>query len=105
MYDIPDRSAPWADPQYAFSGIPSFLRAPLAAQGIDASAEIGVLGVPADFGSPFMPGSRFGPRGIREHSLQFGSEGYFDARAGRTLLRDEKFATDNSWTPAMSTSS
>jgi hypothetical protein len=26
------------------------------------------MGVPSDEGSPFMPGSRFGPRGIREHS-------------------------------------
>ena len=77
------------DPQFPFSGIPTFLRAPLARYGIDPDAEIGVLGVPADFGSPFMPGSRFGPRGIREHSLRFGAEGYFDQRKGRTFLGDE----------------
>jgi agmatinase len=77
-------------PQYAFSGIPTFLRAPLAQYGIDADAEIGVIGVPADFGSPFMPGSRFGPRGIREHSLRFGTQGYYDGRRRRTLLAEEQ---------------
>jgi agmatinase len=78
-----------AEPQYPFSGIPSFLRAPIARYGIDPDAEIGILGVPADFGSPFMPGSRFGPRGIREHSLRFGKGGYYDQRHGRTFLADE----------------
>jgi agmatinase len=83
------RGSIFAEPQYPFSGIPSFLRAPIARYGIDADAEIGVLGVPADFGSPFMPGSRFGPRGIREHSLRFGKGGYYDQRHRRTFLEEE----------------
>jgi agmatinase len=77
------------EPMYGFAGIPSFLRAPIARYGIDADAEIGILGVPADFGSPFMPGSRFGPRGIREHSLRFGASGYYDQRQDRTFLAEE----------------
>lgn len=93
-----DEGQPFADfrdtggPAYAFTGIPSFLRAPIRTAdlaGAVGGGRIAVLGVPADFGSPFMPGSRFGPGGIREHSLRFGSDGYYDARLGRTLLRDE----------------
>jgi agmatinase len=54
-----------------YVGIPSFLRSRIAADPSEyADARIGVLGVPFDEGSPFLPGSRFGPRGIREHSLR-----------------------------------
>ena len=76
-------------PTYPFVGVPSFLRTAQVTGQVPDLARIAVLGVPADFGSPFMPGSRFGPRGIREHSLRFGNEGYFDARLNRTLLEDE----------------
>ncbi|MFQ5748646.1 MAG: arginase family protein, partial [Planctomycetota bacterium] len=54
-------------------------------------ADIAIMGVPTDEGSPFMPGSRFGPRGIREHSLRFGTEGYYDHQAKRTFLEYELF--------------
>ncbi|WP_095588204.1 arginase family protein [Actibacterium ureilyticum] len=54
-----------------YTGIPTFLRQRFASDPADyGSATIGVLGVPFDEGSPFLPGSRFGPRGIREHSLR-----------------------------------
>ena len=50
-----------------------------------------VFGAPTDEGSPYMPGSRFGPRSIREHSLRFltGEPGYFDPSAGRHYLERE----------------
>jgi agmatinase len=74
---------------YPFAGIPSFLRAPIEADLARLDADIAVLGVPTDEGSPYLPGSRFGPRRIREHSLRFGSGGYYDGREDRVLLADE----------------
>ena len=71
---------------YPFVGIPTFLRAPVAdsAEGV----RLAVLGVPFDEGSPFIPGSRFGPRGIREQSMRFASapDSRFDVRTGGRLL-------------------
>ncbi|MFD2238610.1 arginase family protein [Aureimonas populi] len=55
-----------------YCGIPSYLRSRISSSPSDyAGARIGVLGVPFDEGSPFLPGSRMGPRAIREHSLRF----------------------------------
>jgi agmatinase len=74
-----------------FVGIPSFLRAPIATNLEQLDAEIAVFGAPTDEGSPFMPGSRFGPRAIREHSLRFvtGESGYYDPQLGRHFLARE----------------
>ena len=72
-----------------FAGIPSFLRAPIMTDLARLDADIAVLGVPTDEGSPYLPGSRFGPRRIREHSLRFGSSGYYDGREDRTFLTPE----------------
>jgi agmatinase len=74
---------------FGFVGIPSFLRAPVCADLAQLEGDIAVLGVPTDVGSPFLPGSRFGPRAIREHSLRFGSTGYYDHRDKRTYLEEE----------------
>ena len=54
-----------------YVGIPSFLRAPICTNLDQLDADIAMVGVPFDEGSPFMSGSRFGPRAIREHSLRF----------------------------------
>lgn len=74
-----------------FVGIPSFLRSKVIGPDDDFHAEIAVFGAPTDEGSPFMPGSRFGPRALREHSLRFVSSapGYFDPNRGRTYLGRE----------------
>ncbi len=74
-----------------FVGIPSFLRAPVQADLQSLEADIAVFGAPTDEGSPFMPGSRFGPRSIREHSLRFvsGESGYYDPQLGRRFLQRE----------------
>lgn len=74
---------------YPFAGIPSFLRAPLQADLVRLDADVAVLGIPTDEGSPYLPGSRFGPREIREHSLRFGAEGYYDGRDDRMYLEYE----------------
>ncbi len=52
-------------------------------------ADIAVLGVPFDEGSPFLPGSRMAPRALREHSLRFGKRGYYDPETKREYLVDE----------------
>ena len=76
---------------FPFVGIPSFLRAPLVEDLGRLDADVAVLGVPTDEGSPFMPGSRFGPRSIREHSLRFVTDppGFFDPQERRRYLERE----------------
>ncbi len=74
-----------------FVGIPSFLRSPICTDLDRLDADIAIMGAPTDEGSPFMPGTRFGPRGIREHSLRFGAggKGLYDPGTRRTFLEDE----------------
>jgi agmatinase len=74
-----------------FTGIPSFLRSPIHTDLGTLDAAIAVLGAPTDEGSPFKPGSRFGARALREHSLRFvsGKNGYFDPQRGRRFLERE----------------
>lgn len=74
-----------------FTGISSFLRARIAQSPADyAGARIGVLGVPFDEGSPFLPGSRMGPRAIREHSLRFAwNQALYDPDVGEDYLGPE----------------
>ena len=74
---------------YPFAGIPSFLRTRIQADLSGLDSDIAVLGIPSDEGSPYLPGSRFGPRRIREHSLRFDVNGYYDGRADRTFLEHE----------------
>src|SRR5208282_6477789 len=51
-----------------FVGIPSFLRSAISLDLDALDAAIAVMGVPFDEGSPFLAGSRLGPRALREHS-------------------------------------
>ena len=73
----------------AFAGLVSFLRAPVCHDLDKLAADIAVMGAPTDEGSPFMPGSRFGSRSIREHSLRFGDNGYFDHDTDKVFLKYE----------------
>jgi len=75
----------------AYTGIPTFLRARLCADIDDLEASIAVVGVPFDEGSPFLAGTRMGPRALREHSLRFvtGGDGYYDPELKRTFLGRE----------------
>ena len=74
-----------------FTGIPTFLRSRLAPDLARLDADIAVLGVPSDEGSPWKPGSRFGPRAIREQSVRFAGDGsgIFDPDEGRRFLARE----------------
>ena len=87
----PSMRPPGGRADLPFTGIASFLRAPVIGPDDDVEADLVVLGAPTDEGSPFMPGSRFGPRSIREHSLRFvtGEDGYFDPTTGRRHLQHE----------------
>ena len=74
-----------------FVGIPSFLRAPIETDLDALEADIAVFGIPFDEGSPFLAGSRMGPRSIREHSLRFAASdaGFYDPESGHTYLAYE----------------
>jgi agmatinase len=76
---------------FPFVGIPSFLRSAIQTNVGDLDADIAFLGAPTDEGSPYMPGSRFGPRSIREHSLRFLTDlpGYYDPQERRRYLDKE----------------
>lgn len=73
-----------------YVGIPSFLRARTVQAVATLDASIAVLGVPFDEGSPFLPGSRMGPRALREQSLRFaGRNGIYDVDARKEYLGPE----------------
>jgi agmatinase len=86
-----DRSQPLSNNSrlHAFAGLVSFLRAPVCDDLENLNADIAVMGAPTDEGSPFLPGSRLGPRSIREHSLRFGDDGYFDHDSDKVFLKYE----------------
>ena len=71
-----------------FVGIPSFLRSHICTDIDTLDTGIAVMGVPTDEGSPFMAGSRMGPRALREHSLRFGQggAGYYDPENKKQYL-------------------
>ncbi len=55
----------------SYSGLVSFMRQPAAHDGADFSgADVVFAGVPFDVATTNRPGARFGPRAIREQSLQ-----------------------------------
>jgi agmatinase len=80
-----------------YTGLVSFLRSPTCTDLDRLEADIAVLGVPSDEGSPWKPGARFAPRKIRELSLQFagrgtvdGQRGYYDIAVDRRYLDHER---------------
>ncbi len=54
-----------------FGGIRTFLRAPHVTEIEKLDADIAVLGVPYDQGTSMRPGTRYGPKEIREQSLNY----------------------------------
>jgi agmatinase len=76
---------------FPFVGIPSFLRSVIVTDLGELDADIAVLGAPFDEGSPFLPGSRFGSRSIREHSIRFVTDGrgYYDPSVKKQYLERE----------------
>lgn len=78
--------------RYGFTGIPTFLRSDYL-DSVEKLRErdisIGVMGVPFDEGCPFMPGMRFCARAIREQSLRFSRDGYYNHEEDRMFLGEE----------------
>jgi len=73
-----------------FVGVASFLRSPLA-DGLDSlDADIAILGVPSDEGSPWYPGARMAPRRIREMSLRYAEYGGAQRRGGYYDLDEDR---------------
>lgn len=79
-----------------FTGLVSFLRGPICTDLSQLRADIAVLGVPSDEGSPWKPGARFAPRKIREMSVKFAGygpvqnqRGYYDIEEDRRYLEHE----------------
>ncbi|KKM10949.1 hypothetical protein SY88_10835 [Clostridiales bacterium PH28_bin88] len=54
----------------AFTGIATFCKAPHVAEPKGDTANIAVLGVPYDAAIGYSPGTRFGPRAIRNASTR-----------------------------------
>jgi agmatinase len=74
-----------------FSGIATFLRAPVCEDLASLDAEIAILGIPFDEGTTWKPGSRLAPRRNREMAMRFApssgyATGYFDLDEGRRYL-------------------
>lgn len=70
-------SQPRAD--LGFTGIATFGRAPVARPEDVQPDLVAVIGAPYDGGAGFWPGTRFGPRAIRDMSTRFG---FFDPAKG-----------------------
>lgn len=90
----PAKPAPGPAPRLdrAFVGIPSFLRSPICTDLGKLDAAIAIMGVPFDEGSPYLAGSRMGPRALREHSLRFvggGKMGFYNPTLRKQFLAYE----------------
>lgn len=76
-----------------FVGIASFAKLPIQTDWERVEADAAILGVPWDAGVGYRPGTRFGPRGLRDASTRFAfgergvpANGYFDIELGRRFL-------------------
>lgn len=65
-----------------FVGIPSYMRSPIVENLASLDADLAILGVPSDEGSPWYPGARFAPRKMREMSVRYAGYGKMQGRAG-----------------------
>ncbi len=72
----------------AYSGVPTFLRSDYCDDVDSLDADYAVIGVPYDDGSPFVGGSRFCARAVREHSLRFGGGALYDIAEDKEYLRE-----------------
>jgi agmatinase len=75
-------------------GITSFLKLPIIENLSNLNTDVGFLGIPYDVGNSWRPGTRFGPREIRNFSARYsgwgGSQqkGYWDINQNKRFLED-----------------
>ena len=75
-------------------GITSFLKLPITENLSNLNTDVGFLGIPYDVGNSWRPGTRFGPREIRNYSTRYsgwgGSQqkGYWDINQNKRFLED-----------------
>jgi agmatinase len=73
-------------------GLATFLRSPVCEDFAKIDADVAVLGIPYDCGIGFRPGTRFGPREIRNYSTRYAGwggalpSGYWDVNHKRRYL-------------------
>ena len=89
-----EKSPVWNTRGVAFTGIVSFLRAPICTDIADLDADIGIIGAAYDEGTPWFTGSRFAPRAIREMSVRLVSpvdptKGFYDIYEDKHYLGRE----------------
>lgn len=72
------------------AGICSFGKVPIISERQIKDYDAVICGIPYDWGVGFRPGTRFGPRSIREMSSRFSLDGtgYWDIRKKRRMLSD-----------------
>ncbi|WP_029349709.1 agmatinase [Bosea sp. 117] len=76
------------------AGIASFLRSPICEDFSKVEADVAVLGIPYDCGVGYRPGTRFGPREIRNQSTRYApwgtgnAAGYWDVNQKKRFLAD-----------------
>ncbi|MBI4280239.1 MAG: arginase family protein [Armatimonadetes bacterium] len=78
-----------------FTGIASFAKFPICDNLDTLNADVAVMGIPWDEGVGSVPGTRFGPRAIREYSTRLGfvkERGYYDVSTEREYLKGVTFA-------------
>ena len=75
-------------------GITSFLKLPIIENLSNLNTDVGFLGITYDVGNSWRPGTRFGPREIRNYSTRYsgwgGSQqkGYWDINQNKRFLED-----------------
>jgi agmatinase len=79
-----------------FAGIRTFLGAPYVSRLEDLKADIAVVGVPFDEGTWNAPGTRYGPRELREGTAMYKmcdlSQGFYYIDGDRVVLRGKHWA-------------
>ena len=88
--------SPFSPPQESlpFSGIATFAGYPF--WNPDQKTDAVVLGIPYDEGTTYRPGTRFGPRAIRDASMFYSYDGhenrYYDADRQKWILKGKTIA-------------
>jgi agmatinase len=78
-----------------FTGIASFCKFPVQTDLRKLSADAAIFGIPWDEGTGYRPGSRFGPRSIREYSSRFAFHERGVKKRGYWYIEDQERRLEN----------